>query len=502
MGLIKKVKKSSFARRTIKNIFFGGLTGIISKIGALIFTVLIARNFLPELFGVYSLALTIILSLFLISDLGLGNTMVRYLAESIGKKDKKQARSRFWFLLKSKVLLSLIFALFLFLGAGLIASFFNKPELILPLKIGSIYLFASAFYQLTINVFFSFQKMEYSTILELIFQTSRIILLFVVFSFFKSIESIFVVLTLSVIPTLIFSTGILIKKYPFLLKGKKEAVERKRMLKFSGFLAFGTLTILLYSNIDKLVLGYFMDIEFIGFYNAIFTLVAGVFGLIVFTTVLFPVFTQLKGKKLRSVFKKVFRYISLIAFPATVGLAFVILPTVQILYGPGYVPSQYRFALLLTSIFLSLLVLELTFSSLYRILLNAKEKPKIPVITTIISFTVNLILNILFISYLIRIEPSYGLIGASAATFISRYLGLGLIFNLSKKKIGIVPDIRVIIKPLFASLIMLAYLFLFDYLIELNIFTGLIMIFSAAIIYFSIIFLLKAITISEIKSIF
>lgn len=502
MELTEKEERGSLARRTVKNAFFGGLTGIISKVGALVFTVLIARNFLPKFFGVYSLALTIIISLFIISDLGLGNTMVRYLAESIGKKNKKQARSRFWFLLKSKTLLALIVALFLFFGAGLIASFFNKPELVLPLKIGSIYLFVSAFYQLSTSVFLSFQKQKYSAILELIFQVTRVVLLFVVFSFFKSIESIFVVLALSVVPALIFSLRIFIKKYPFLLKGKKEHVERRRMLRFSGFVALSSITIMIFSNIDKLILGYFLDLEFIGFYTAIFTVVGGILGVVGITSIFLPVFTQLKGAKLEKVFKKSFHYISLIAFPATIGLAFVILPLLKVLYGFEYVPQQYEFSLLLTSVFLSLIILEVSFSSMYKILFDSKEKPKIPALTNLATSILNVVLNIVLIFYLIKINPSYGLIGASFATFISRYMGMGVLIYFSKKRLGIIPNRDSVTKPLFASLMMLAYLFLFTYLVELSIFTGIIMILSAAILYTTLIFVMKATSIGELKILF
>lgn len=502
MELIEKEEKGSLARRTAKNAFFGGLTGIISKIGALVFTILIARNFLPELFGVYSLTLTIVLSLFLISDLGLGNTLARYLAESIGEKDKKQARSRFWFILKYKTFLALIVALFLFFGAGLIASFFGKPELILPLKIGSIYLFFSSFHQLATNVFLSFQKVGYSTILEVIFQVTRIALLFVVFSFFKSIEGIFVVLALSVVPALIFSARIFIKKYPFLLKGKKENVKRRRMLKFSGFLALSSITIMIFSNIDKLVLGYFLDLEFIGFYAAIFTVVGGILGVVGVTSIFIPVFTQLKGTKLEKAFKKSFHYLSLAVFPATIGLAFVILPLLKVLYGFEYVPQRYEFSLLLTSVFLSLIILEVSFSSLYTVLFDAKEKPKIPAITSLFTSISNGILNIILIFYLIRINPAYGLIGASFATFVSRYMGMGTLIFFSKKKLGIIHNRDSITKPLFASLVMLAYLFIFDYFIELTIYTGIIMILSAAVLYIVLIFAMKAISIDELKILF
>jgi len=46
---------------------------------------------------------------------------------------------------------------------------------------------------------------------------------------------------------------------------------------------------------------------------------------------------------------------------------------------------------------------------------------------------------------------------------------------------------------------MLGYLFIFDYFIQLTIPTGIIMIITAAAVYFLIIFLIKAVTISEIK---
>jgi len=80
---IKKVEK-----KAIKNMLFGGLTGLISKIGALVFTIFLARAFLPELFGAYSLVLTIILTLMIFTDLGIGQTSARYISESLGKKNK------------------------------------------------------------------------------------------------------------------------------------------------------------------------------------------------------------------------------------------------------------------------------------------------------------------------------------------------------------------------------------------------------------------------------
>jgi len=495
-------EEKSLKTRVLKNIFFSETTSIIARLGALAFTIIIARTFLPELFGIYSLALTIILTVFILSDMGLGSTITRYLSDSIGKRKVVETRSRLWFLLKIKFFLALVTSVLLFLFAGPIAEFFSKPELLTPLRIGSTYLFLESLRNLVSNIFIAFQKLNYSTITEAVFQFSRILLLFVSFYVYKSVEGIFIILSISLLISLLVSLKIVAKKYPFLIKGKKIPVERRRMLKFSGFLALSSISLLIFGNVDKLVLGYFLNAEFVGFYNAIFSVVAGVLGVVSIASAFFPVFTQLRGKTLERVFKKTFHYISLMAFPAAIGLSFVIVPLLKILYGTEYVPSQYSFPILLTSIFLSLLILESIFSSIYSVLLNAKEEPNIPAWTTIGTSIINITLNIILVYYWSKINPAYGLIGASLATFASRYVGMFILVFLSAKKMNIFPEKNSIIKPLFASLIMLGYLFLFKYLFSLNIITGILMILSAAVVYFLVIFLIKAISLQEIENIF
>ena len=125
--------------------------------------------------------------------------------------------------------------------------------------------------------------------------------------------------------------------------------------------------------------------------------------------------------------------------------------------------------------------------------------PKIPALINITAAAVNIILAIFLIAFLSKINPSYGLIGASLATFVSRYAGLFAIAFFTRKKIKIHPKKESILKPLFASLLMLGYLFLFKSIIPLTIFTGIIMIVSAAILYLVIILLLKSLDLKELR---
>ena len=499
----KKIWRKPIFSNIVENIFFQGTTNFVSKIGSLFFTIIIARLLMPELFGIYSLAITILIILVTISDFGFGGSITRYLSESISNKKKKQARSRFWFLLKLKFLTTIIFSILLFVFAGLIAAFFKKPELILPLKIGSFYLFINSIYTLVTPLFLSVQKLRYNAFSELINQTSRIALVFLFFFLLKipsNVSMVLVLIILSFIFSLIFVIRILFKRYSFLTKGKVEPVERRRILKFSSIIALSAFGILVFANIDKLVLGFFLEAKFLGFYATILSVISGVIGLINITAIFFPLFVPLKKEELKRTFRKATHYLSMLIFPASIGLAFIMLPLLKVLYGFEYVPVQYEFALTVTAVLWSLLILETIFSGFYKSLFDAKEKPSIPAFTNIAASILNLILKIKLIFFLIKINPSFGLIGAAVATFITRYGVLTTLAVFSKKKLNITIERKSVIRPLFVSILMLGYLILFKKFVVLNIFTGILMVLSAASLYVLVLYSIKGINVKEIKS--
>ena len=89
-NIFKRLKNrdfSGYTGLTIKNSIFQVSTTIISKIGALIFTIILARLLMPELFGLYSLALSTILIFVAFSDFGMGETLVRFVSRELGRKN-------------------------------------------------------------------------------------------------------------------------------------------------------------------------------------------------------------------------------------------------------------------------------------------------------------------------------------------------------------------------------------------------------------------------------
>ncbi|MEM1577973.1 MAG: hypothetical protein QXM27_03120, partial [Candidatus Pacearchaeota archaeon] len=75
-----------------------------------------------------------------------------------------------------------------------------------------------------------------------------------------------------------------------------------------------------------------------------------------------------------------------------------------------------------------------------------------------------------------------------------RYGNMASLAVLARKKLKIKANIASIAKPLLASAIMLAFLFAFDYFINLNILTGILMIIAAVLVYFFALWIIKGVS--------
>ncbi len=496
-----KPKASSTTQLVVKSSFYTSLAMAINKFGALIFTILIARMLFPELFGIYSIALTVILIAVSFIDYGINATLVRYLAESLKKKTAKaelEARSRFFFLLNFKVLLAGILALLIFLLSDIFAVYvFNKPLLVLPLKLSAIYLFLLAMHGFWASIFYLMQRVNYNAIAETIFQILRILLVLVLFSFYKTAEGVFIALIIAAFVSFVFIYLASVKKYRFLFKGARIKLgknEKKKLISFSAWLTISSLTLIFFTHVDLVMLGIFLPAEFSGFYNAIISLVVAVAVLVGFGMVFLPVFAQLGQVRLERGFSKVFRYINLIAIPASIGLAYISTSVIKAIYGASYVPQEYRIAIILTSALLSLLVAETALTSIFSSLFQAREKHKTPAILIIIAIIANIILNYIFIRAGLTIAPQYCLVGAALATLLTRYGNLIALASIAKKKFNIKLQMSALIKTLVASIIMLGFLMLVDYLVVLSVLAGILLVIAAIIVYIGVMFAIKGLT--------
>jgi len=492
--LLDKNNKS-LTKQTLENSSYSFMTNLISKAGSLIFTIILARLILPELFGLYSLALSIILTIATFTDLGLSSTISKYLSESLarGKKGETEARSRLRFLLKIKLSLVFIVSLLIFLLAPIISTVvFHRVSLIMPLQIGAIYLFVMGLQSALSAVFYPLRKLKYTLYSEVIFQVLRIVLFVILIGIYKSVSNILISLVITMLASAVFYLFALIFINKHLLFGKIIPVERRKMTLFWGWTIILSSSLVLFGHIDTFMLGFFVEDSFIGYYSILLSLVASAAGFITFGGIFLPIFTQIKGEQLNRGFSKAIKYSAMLSIPAAVGLAFIILPLIRIIYGVDYAPLEFNFPMLVASVFLCLLVIEGPITAILNSLFMAKDRVKLPAILLIILTAINIVLNIAFIKIALPFGAQWALVGVSLATFLTRYLNLGILAYLSFKNFRLGLNKETFIMPAAAAVLMLVFLFLFNYIFKPAIIGSAIMIILAAAVYFINIYLLSS----------
>ncbi|UCD20849.1 MAG: flippase [archaeon] len=498
---LEKHKRDLLKQKVVKNSVYNSFAILVSKFGGFIFTIIVARLLFPELFGIYTLALALILTLATITELGINTTIIRFIADSLGKKNGKQeARSRLKFLFTIRILFTFAISILLFIFSKQIAiGVFSKPLLQLPLQIGAIYLIVNSIQQVILSIFVALQKIKHVVTSEIIFQVSRIALIFIFLYFFKSVSSVFITLSIAIGLTILVMYLILAKEDKYLLKGKTLPVERRRLLSFFSWMTLSAISLMILTRIDTFILGAFLKSQFIGYYGAIFTIISTAALAITFSGVLLPVFTQLQGRNLKTLFQKTFHYICLFSIPLALGLAIMIPWIIRVIFGAVYVPTAYTTQLTITAALLAFIVIETPITNFFAMVFTAKEKTKTPALLAFFSLVLIIVLSFLIIPPFIRISPQHGLIGAALAVVIGRVFYLIILAVLTKTNLKLLSKPMSIIKPVIASIIMVFVLLCFVNFTSLNLFWGIISIIVAIAVYFLVMVLIKGATVDDLK---
>ncbi len=423
----RRIRKRDFSGNTglaVKNSIYQFSITLIAKIGSLIFIIILARMLMPELFGLYSLALSTILIFAVFSNLGIGQVLIRFVSREF-RRNKEKAKSYVLYLGKLKSLLVLISILILVISAKFISNSYYQKPLFLALIAGSLYiLFTSItrFLQALLMASNYFKGLFYK---EIIFQMVRLILipLLILFSLKQlfSNESIlfFIILGLSFsyliasVFLFIFSKNKL--KYLTEKERKISSLEKKKVNKFILPISITAITAVFFGYIDIIMLGRFVLPEYIGYYGAALSLALSIPALITFSIVLLPIFSRMKNQQLERGFKKVFSItlsLSLISFLFVLFLSSFI---INFIYGVEYASSINILR------FFSLLLISAPIISIYNSYFIARGKPIILAKFLVISLIVNIILNLLAIFLLKDYGSLFVVYGITGATIFSRW---------------------------------------------------------------------------------
>lgn len=428
-SIFKRIKDRRFEGNSgtaIKNSMYQFAGTFVSKLGSLLFTIVLARILMPELFGLYSLALSTILFFTFFTDLGISNTLIRFASKEVSKDKYPKAKAYVFYLFKIKILIITgLLVLFLLLTKPL-SVYYQKPIFLILLS-GSLYFFSISLAGFFQGFFQSLNDFRTPLMREAFFQILRLIAipLLVIYLLSKAVSgeiiliSIFICFGLiwAIMAFFLFFTArktrvFLAKKSELNTKEKGDAnLFLKSMLVFSIFS-------LVFTYSDMFILGGFVSSEYIGYYQSAMGLIGSLSTLVVFSGSLFPVFSRLKGGVLERGFKKALRITVIISFILFLASLLFSKTIITSLYGEAYAPAIPFFR------GLCFVLVLWPFINLYNGYFMAKGKPEVIKEVLIGISLFNIFLNLSLVALLSQYGDSVAVLGLIGGTILSNVLYL------------------------------------------------------------------------------
>lgn len=393
-------------------------------------TVLGAENY-----GIYIYSLTVVSYLILFTDFGLriyGSRKISYVREDMEKKTEA-----FWSIFFTKLIITisiLMVTIIIFLMINL--SFVYWLQLLgLLISIFDI----SWFYQ-------GIEKFKEIAIRNLIIKIFFIVFLFV---FIKKATDINLYIIIVLLATLIGNLILYLSLKGEILKPTLEKIKIRETLKESSHLFLPEIAIKLYTSMDRIMLGYFLLKEDVGYYDiANRFLIIIMIGITTFGSIMLPKISNLFYKneqnEIKKLLKKVINYYFMFSIPLILGIIGTSRDLVLKFLGSEYLQVVPVINLMsFTIIFWT--VNNVTGSQI----LIPMKKEKILTKSVFVGSIVNFGLNIFLIQ-------KVGLMGVVVATFITEGIVTAIQVYFSREYLKI--DFLKVMKYLFASILM--YIFI------------------------------------------
>lgn len=400
-----------------KNLSFVGFGTILSTIFSFLFTVIGGRMLGPSGYGNFTLVQSIAMILYIPMLLGFNTAMIKYCAETTDQDRLSRIISTTYIIVVFLTAISIIlYVIFINL---LTTSFSVNQEIVWLSIIFSVFF---VFYTLITSTLRGLHLMKGFALFQPIFGitllSTFLIFVYVHGTSFKAMvyANFFAFGIIGCIILILF-----LKKY---LEFSMDRLWLSSAWRYSYLALIGGLAFTLYSNIDRILINHYMDVESVGIYGVYYYASFAVIGLFsgVFITVFFPVASKISDKKLLyHKLTKIIPYIIIGGIPGVLIGEFIILH----FFGKEY---PIIFPLMILFAFTSVLVTVYTILAWF---FNSEgvNGVRLTVSGTMIIAIVNVILNILFI-------PRFGLYGAIGATFIAFILGLSFNYYYGSKYFG------------------------------------------------------------------
>lgn len=252
---------------------------------------------------------------------------------------------------------------------------------------------------------------RYRTYIEdLLYPVSRIVLLLVLLAVGMGVLAAGFAYLIAAMLAFLGSHVLLNRLMP--LRGSFD-LHASEMMRFSAPLLIAGILDMLLVQTDTLMLGYFRPSAEVGLYNAAYPLAYGVTMLLTaFGFIYYPMISRLdaddEGAEIAVIYRIVAKWVFVLTFPLVV--VFVVFPSdvLAVFFGTSYAAGGTALAILTVGFFIS------TATGRNRHTISALGYSKVLMVTSLVAFTLNVVLNLLLI-------PRYGSTGAAVTSTASNF---------------------------------------------------------------------------------
>ncbi|MDM0488386.1 oligosaccharide flippase family protein [Clostridium perfringens] len=370
-----------------KNFLFKLILNIFNIVIPVLVGPYLARKLGPDQMGIFNYAQTIFTYFFIFASFGVYQYGIRELSNVKNDKNRFQRvfTSIFFISTITNVLTLVVYYIFIY---------FSKNEMLfIPYMILSFNFFSNIFYVEWVNE--ALENFDFISIKTMVVKSIYVVAIFLVVNSSKDLNQYMIVLGLTTFLNNMLSYIYIKKDIKFNFNGLKFLEHIKAMF----MIVILSNAAVLYTQLDKLMIGKFMNMDAVAFYNIAQQISIMISALMLtFINVTVPRLTNYSANKeddkYESLLSNVSKIYFMFLFPICIGM-FVLSKQIILLYGG----QQYIDAIPIFSVF-SIYVITIGYESiLTNQILYIKGKERELVVIGLVGGIINLIMNILLIKF-------------------------------------------------------------------------------------------------------
>ena len=444
-----------YARRLVKGsaIVFVGM--VASGVFGIFLRMFLARSLSVEEYGLFYAVFVFVSFFALFRDLGLNQTLVKYIPEFSVKKEFGAIKSSIVFVSIFQAIFAFLVVAVLLVFSGRIAlAVFGTEAAILPIWVLCGYFFATTFFHILRSAYHGFQNMPAFVLMDFFWITSVLLVAVLFVSVLGQgvggAASAYVVATVMMI---VLGLAYFRRRYPQVSKGKSSITKplAKKFFIFALPVFIGAIAGLVIGYMDTLMITVFRTLPEVGFYQVAQPTASMLWYFVVaLMTVFFPMVSELWARREGGLLSGALHFLTKFSFVLTlpIALAFIAFPEIiiRLLFGEGYLAGKIALQILAFN------AIAYTLFGILSCTINGIGKPIIVTKVFGVMACFNLVGNLVLI-------PPYGIEGAAVATLGSFLLGLLMLFHYARKLVGFTMPSSPLLKTVVGGVLTLFLIF-------------------------------------------